>query len=85
MVNEEISKETVDLAGRVTQLTVQEVMKILQKFVEDTKQNMKAYSNTPKHGKQSVKELIGQGQGVTAVDIEKTDLKDFQRIAKKMV
>lgn len=83
MINEEISKETVDLAGKVTELTMQEVMKILQKFVEDTKQNMKAYSNSSPKGKQSVKELIGQGQGVTSVDIEKTDLKDFQRIAKK--
>lgn len=83
MINEEISKETVDLAGRVTELTMQEVMKILQKFVEDTKQNMKVYSNSSPKGKQSVKELIVQGQGVTSVDIEKTDLKDFQRIAKK--
>lgn len=83
MINEEISKETVDLAGRVTELTMQEVMKILQKYVEDTKQNMKVYSNSSPKGKQSVKELIGQGQGVTSVDIEKTDLKDFQRIAKK--
>ena len=37
----------------------------------------------PKKGKQSVKELIGQGQGVSAVDISETGLKDFKRVASK--
>ncbi|MCF0187536.1 MAG: PcfB family protein, partial [Bacteroidaceae bacterium] len=35
------------------------------------------------HGKQSVKELIGQNVGVSSIDISKTGLRDFQRIAKK--
>ncbi len=34
-------------------------------------------------GKQTVKELIGQGQGVTNIDIAKTDLKGFEKVARK--
>ena len=37
----------------------------------------------PTHGKQTVKELIGQGQGVTNIDIAKTDLKGFEKVARK--
>ena len=34
-------------------------------------------------GKQSAKDLIGQGQGVSSAEIAKSGLKDFQKIAKK--
>ncbi len=34
-------------------------------------------------GKQSVKELLGQNQGVSSIDIAKTDLKGFEGIARK--
>lgn len=83
MVNEEVSKESIQFAIRISQFTAQEVMKGMDKTIEEYKQLKKYSAQQPKHGKQSVKELIGQGQGVTSVDIEKTDLKDFQRIAKK--
>ena len=35
------------------------------------------------HGKQSVKQLIGQNQGVSSIDIANTGIRDFDRIAKK--
>lgn len=35
------------------------------------------------HGKQKVKKLIGQGQGVSSMPLAQTGLKDFERIAKK--
>lgn len=34
-------------------------------------------------GKQTVKELIGQNQGVSSIDIAKTDLKGFEGVARK--
>ena len=36
-----------------------------------------------KHGKQTVKQLIGQNQGVSSLPIGETGLKDFKRIAQK--
>ena len=35
------------------------------------------------HGKQKVKELIGQNAGVANVDVKDEDLKGFERIARK--
>ena len=32
---------------------------------------------------QSIKELIGQNQGVSSIPIEKTDLKGFEQVARK--
>ena len=34
-------------------------------------------------GKQTVKQLVGQNQGVTNIDVAKTDLKGFERYARK--
>ena len=38
--------------------------------------------DTP-HGKQSVKELVGQGQGVSSMDIGDSGIRDFKKIANK--
>ena len=35
------------------------------------------------HGKQSVKELIGQGQGVSNIELTDPSIRDFDRIARK--
>ena len=38
--------------------------------------------DTP-HGKQSVKELVGQGQGVSSMEIGDSGIRDFKKIANK--
>ena len=35
------------------------------------------------HGKQTVKQLIGQGKGVSNIEINDPSIKDFERIARK--
>ncbi|MBO5621258.1 MAG: PcfB family protein [Butyrivibrio sp.] len=35
------------------------------------------------HGKMSIKKLIRKDEGATSVDVAKTDLRDFQRVARK--
>ena len=37
----------------------------------------------PIHGKQTVKQLIRQNQGVSSVDIAKSGIRDFERIARR--
>jgi hypothetical protein len=39
--------------------------------------------NAPKHGKQTVKQLIGQGQGVESMDIGDSGVRDFKHIANR--
>ena len=44
----------------------------------------KAHAGPVKHrGKQSVKQLVGQDQGVTNIEITDKNIKDFERIARK--
>lgn len=35
------------------------------------------------HGKQSVKQLVGQNQGVANIEITDSNIKDFERVARK--
>ena len=44
-----------------------------------------AQSQNPKihHGKQSVKQLVGQGTGVKSIDITAKNIKSFESVAKK--
>jgi len=44
-----------------------------------------AQSRNPKiyHGKQTVKQLVGQGTGVKSIDITEKNIKSFERVAKK--
>lgn len=58
---------------------------------QQTKAQIKAYKANTKvakknahiHGKQTVKQLLSQGQGAETIDIGSSGAKDFQRIANK--
>ena len=91
-MNEEVSDKTVNLAVQVLKPTLRNVAGALRKGVEQykntiriqkvAKQNAKT-NKPPKKGKQTVKELVGQGQGVSSIPIGDTGLKDFKKIANK--
>ena len=83
MVNEEVSGKACYLAVRTTKLTLQVIINALKEQARKAEQRKLHKIDEPPHGKQSIKELIGQGQGVTSVDVSKTELKGFQKIAKK--
>ena len=73
MVNEEISEKTVRIFVRVAELSAREIEKHLSNKAVEKKTT----------GKQTVKQLIGQNQGVSSLPVGETGLKDFERIAKK--
>lgn len=85
-MQEEVENKTVNLAINTTKLTVRAVIKGLAMYMQHCK-NIKAKKNMGEIekpvGKQSVKQLVGQNQGVSSMPIGETRLKDFQRIAKK--
>jgi hypothetical protein len=49
----------------------------------DAKVKMKKARDPAVHGKQSVKQLLGQNQGATNVEIDKESIRDFEKLAKK--
>ena len=85
MVNEEVAEKTIRLAISTTKLTASTLIKGLGKYLRHRqhKKEMKAAKDDRIQGKQTVKQLIGQNQGVSSLPVGETGLKDFERIAKK--
>lgn len=82
-MQEEVENKTVNLAITTTKLTARAIMKGLSMYKQH-RNNVKAKKTDERPtGKQSVKQLIGQNQGVSSMPIGETGLRDFHRIAKK--
>ena len=81
-MQEEIENRTINLAISTTKLTARTVVSAGKIFLEKYKQRG-LRKEGPISGKQTIKELIGQNQGVTNIDIAKTDLKGFEKYARK--
>ncbi|MBO4376304.1 MAG: PcfB family protein [Lachnospiraceae bacterium] len=57
--------------------------KLTKEQIKAAKSRVKYEKDTHIHGKQTVKQLINQGQGAEAIEVGKESLRDFQRIANK--
>lgn len=82
-MQEEVEQKTVNLAVTITNLTGRVAVKAIAWYLRHRKEKKHEKANEIPHGKQSVKELIGQNAGVSTIDVSKTGLRDFERIAKK--
>lgn len=80
-MQEEVENRTVNLMISTTKLTWRALVTGYRKF-QQHRAKVKAGKEVP-HGKQTVKKLIGQNQGVSSIDIANTGIRDFDRIAKK--
>ena len=85
-MEEEVSKKTVNLAWQTTKLSAKGLYKLVKTYLaekEKEKLQREAEKNAPIKGKQTVKQLVGQGQGVSSMDIGDSGIRDFKRIANK--
>ena len=85
-MHEEVSDKTVNLAVRTGKVTTRTLVQALKAYIRHRRNKSaqkKIEKNTPVQGKQSVKELIKQGQGVSSAEIGDEGIKDFKRIANK--
>ena len=85
-MQEDVENKTVNLAIRTTKVTAQILYKGLKMFYNHhkNKQSQKAAKkNEPVRGEQSIKELVGQGQGVSSMPIGDKGVRDFKKICKK--
>jgi hypothetical protein len=80
-MQEDVEQRTVALAISTTKLTGRELKKAVLKFLAYLKD--KQNPPTIPQGKQSVKQLAKQGQGMTSIEITDQNIKDFERVAKK--
>ena len=83
-MQEEVENKTVALAINVTKLTARELRAAMLKYMEAQKNKIKS-RDSPEipHGKQSVKSLARQNQGMTSIEITDKNIKSFERVARK--
>lgn len=79
MIQEEIENKTVNLVISTSKLSFHTLLTALKKM----KQMHDTRANQPRHGKQTVKQLIGQNQGVSNLAVDSTGIKGFEKVARK--
>lgn len=84
-MQEEIKNRTVNLAISTTKLTARGIIRLAAKGLAYIKRKSReaALKNEKPDGRQTIQQLIGQNQGVTNIDISQTDLKGFEKYARK--
>ena len=84
-MQEEVENRTINLAISTTRLTARSVIAGIRRYLQHREKvkARKGIRDTAVHGKQSVKQLLGQNQGATNVEIDKDGVRDFERLAKK--
>lgn len=85
MVQEEVENKSVQLAIRTGKVTARTLIKGLLAWHRQHQRDrtVKRPTKNEVKGKQSVKELIGQGQGVSSMEIGDSGIKDFKKLANK--
>jgi len=81
-MQEEVENRSVALAINTTKLTTQVLKDVILKYLAARK-NKKAKEPVIPHGKQSVKALAKQNQGLSNIEVTDKNIKSFERVAKK--
>ena len=82
-MQEEVEQRTVTLAVSTTKMTARVLKDAIVKYLAYRKGKMREAATVKPCGKQSVKQLVGQNQGVSNIEITDKNIKDFERIARK--
>ena len=84
-MQEEVENKSVNLAVQSGKLCAKTLVRALHTWYRhhQRKKDVAHVAGDSVKGKQSVKELIGQGQGVSSMEIGDSGIKDFKRIANK--
>lgn len=85
-MQEEVENRTVNLAISTTKLTARSLLNAFRAY-KNHRRNVKAKKayNMDTHivGEQTIGQLLGQNQGATNIEIEKTEISGFKRILNK--
>ena len=85
-MQEEVESRTLTLAVNGAKFSGRLLKAAVCKYMahrREVKQQKNRDGPVVPHGKQSVKELIGQGQGVSNIELTDPSIRDFDRIARK--
>lgn len=85
-MQEDIENRSVSLAIRTSKLTAQTLKNAISKYLAHRKGKRLHRGQMPdviSRGKQTVKQLVGQNQGVTNIEVTEKNIKSFDRVARK--
>ena len=85
-VDDQINEKSVALVIKGVKLTAEMLAKAMKAFLEGTGKlgkKLTAPENMSGKGKQTIKQLIGQGAGVSNIEITDKNIKAFESVARK--
>lgn len=85
-MQEEVENRTVNLAISTTKLTWRALLAAFRMYMQhhrNVKAKMLAAENEKPVGEQTIDQLLGQNQGATNIEIEKTDIRGFKPFLNK--
>ena len=82
-MQEEVESRTVMLILRTSKLTGDVLKSALEKYLAYRRDKNRAEAFVKPEGKQTVKELVGQNQGVSSIEITEKNIRGFERVARK--
>ena len=77
-MQEESTQKTIALVVKTSKLTASTLKAAMKMYLNHCKQ--KAQKT---HGKTSVKKLVGEGAGVSSIEVSDSNIKSFERVARK--
>lgn len=80
-MQEELTNKTVTLSITATKLTARVLQAALRKLLAEWKKGRD--NPTIPHGKQTVRQLVGQNAGVSNIEVTDSNIKSFERVARK--
>ncbi len=78
-MEEEVNQKVVSLSIRTAKLTANVLAKAMRMFLDAQKNKSHQYA----HGKQSLKKLMEQNAGATNIEVDSSNIKSFDRVARK--
>ena len=78
-MEEEVNQKVVSLAVRTGKLTANVLARAMKEFMDSQKSKPQKYAK----GKQTFKELMEQNAGASNIEVDKSDIKAFERVARK--
>jgi hypothetical protein len=84
-MQEEIENRSVTLVIATSKLTARVLRDAMRRCLETKKYQNRTLStkDTVKHGKQTLKQLVGQGKGVTNIEVTDSNIGSFEGVASK--
>lgn len=84
-MQEEVENKTLTLVINSSKLTGRTLKAAIAKYLAHRREvkHQKQSRGVTHHGRQTVKQLIGQDQGVSNIEVNDPSIRDFDRIARK--